>query len=106
MPTAAESRTSKVDGASILASQDLLTADDYALTPSAKAFDDGGKYRLEISGVERLSTLEAMLDEADAHGVFIHRVIAFGGGTTLLTTKELSDVAALAAERALSLIHI
>ena len=81
MPTAADSRRSKVDGASILAAQDLLTADDYALTPSTKAFDDGGKYRLEISGVERLSTLEAMLDEADEQGVFIHRVIAFGGGT-------------------------
>ena len=43
MPTAADSRTSKVDGAAILASQNLLAADDYALTPSVKAFDDGGK---------------------------------------------------------------
>ena len=106
MSTAADSRTSKVDGASILASQDLLTADDYALSPSTQAFDDGGQYRLEISGVERLSTFEAMLDEADKQGVFIHRVIAFGGGTTLLTTGELSDVAALATERAIELIAV
>ena len=106
MSTAADSRTSKVDGASILASQDLLTADDYALSPSTQAFDDGGQYRLEISGVERLSTFEAMLDEADKQGVFIHRVIAFGGGTTLLTTGDLSDVAALATERAIELIAV
>lgn len=106
MPTAADSRTPKVDGAAILASQNLLAADDYALTPSVKAFDDGGKYRLEISGVERLSTLQALLDEADKQGVFIHRIIAFGGGTTLLTTGELSDVAALAAENDIDLIAV
>ncbi|MEU0497845.1 hypothetical protein [Mycobacterium sp. NPDC006124] len=106
MPPVADSRNATVDGASILASQGLLAADDYALAPSAKAFDDGGKYRLEISGVERLSTMEAMLDEADAHGVFIHRVIAFGGGTTLLSTSELTDVAALAAERGIDLVAV
>jgi hypothetical protein len=98
MSTAAESRSSKIDGASVLASQGFLPADDYALTPSTKAFDDGGKYRLEISGVERLSTLEALLDESEKQGVFVHRIIAFGGGTTLLSTGELRDVAALAAE--------
>lgn len=106
MPTAADSRATKVDGASILASQGLLTADDYGLTPSAKSFDDGGKYRLEISGVERLSTLEALLDEADKQGVFIHRIIAFGGGTTLLTTAELNDVATLAAEHSIDLVAV
>src|SRR3954453_24229853 len=98
MSTAADARSSKVDGASILASQGLLPSDDYSLAPSTKAFDDGGKYRLEISGVERLSTLEALLDESDKQGVFIHRIIAFGGGTTLLSTGELGDVAVLAAE--------
>ena len=106
MPTAPDSPTSKVDGASILASQDLLSADDYALTPSTKTFDDGGNYRLEVSGVERLSTLETLLDEADAQDVFIHRIVAFGGGTTLLTTGELRDVAALAAEHAIELIAV
>ena len=106
MTTAADNRSSKVDGAGILASQGLLSADDYSLTPSPKAFDDGGDYRLEISGVERLSTLEVLLDEAAAQDVFIHRVIAFGGGTTLLTTGELSDVAALAAENGIELIAV
>src|SRR3954470_6526077 len=106
MSTAADARSSKVDGASILASQGLLPADDYSLAPSTKAFDDGGKYRLEISGVERLSTLEALLDESDKQGVFIHRIIAFGGGTTLLSTGELSDVATLAEENGIDLIAV
>lgn len=106
MPTAADSRSSRVDGAAILASQGLLSADDYSLATSTKSFDDGGQYRLEISGVERLSTLEVMLDEAAKQDVFIHRVIAFGGGTTLLNTSELSDVAALAAESHIELIAV
>lgn len=106
MPTAADSRSSRVDGAAILASQGLLSADDYSLATSTKSFDDGGQYRLEISGVERLSTLQVMLDEAAKQDVFIHRVIAFGGGTTLLTTGELGDVAALAAENHIELIAV
>lgn len=106
MSTAAASRSPKVDGAGILASQGLLPADDYSLAPSPKVFDDGGNYRLEISGVERLSTLEALLDESDKQGVFIHRIVAFGGGTTLLNTGELADVAALAAENDIELIAV
>ncbi|WP_422746273.1 hypothetical protein ACN27E_01520 [Mycobacterium sp. WMMD1722] len=106
MSTAADSRSTKVDGASILASQGLLSADDYTLATSTKTFDDGGSYRLEISGVERLSTLEVLLDEAARQDVFIHRIIAFGGGTTLLNTGELRDVAVLAAENGIELIAV
>ncbi|MGV9799763.1 hypothetical protein ACWDTP_17115 [Mycobacterium sp. NPDC003449] len=103
MSTASASR---FDGAGILAAQGLLSADDYTLAPSTNAFEDGGKYRLEISGVERLSTLETLLDEADRQDVFIHRIIAFGGGTTLLSTSELSDVATLAAENDIELVAV
>lgn len=106
MSPAADSRTSEVNGAAILASQGLLSADDYTLATSDKSFDDGGKYRLEISGVERLSTLETLLDEAAKQDVFIHRIIAFGGGTTLLNTSELRDVATLAAENDIELIAV
>lgn len=106
MPTAADSRSSQVDGASILASQGLLSADDYTLAASTKSFDDGGSYRLEISGVERLSTLEVLLDEAAKQDVFVHRIIAFGGGTTLLNTAELRDVAELAQEHHIELIAV
>lgn len=94
------------DGAAILESQGLLGADDYALTTSDKSFEDGGCYRLEISGVERMSTMEAMLDEAAAQGVFVHRAIAFGGGATLLSKGELSDVAAAARDNGIDLVAV
>jgi hypothetical protein len=90
--------------AAILAAQGLPPADDHGLSRSTASFDDGGQFRLEISGVERLSTLEAMLDEADRRGIFIHRVVAFGGGATLLDTSELTAFAELAAERQVEVI--
>jgi hypothetical protein len=104
--TPSSNGSSKIDGAAILAAQQLPTADDYALTPSAKRFPDGAHYRLEISGVERVSTLEALLDESAKQGVFINRVVAFGGGTTLLTKTELSDFAALADENGIEVIAV
>lgn len=106
MSTAVAGNGSKVDGAAILASQGFLSADDYALTPSAKTFEDGGSYRLEVSGVERLSTLEALLDESQKQDVFINRIVAFGGGSTLLSTGELRDVATLAVENGIELIAV
>lgn len=106
MSTATAGNGSKVDGAAILAAQGLLPADDYALTPSPKRFDDGASYRLEVSGVERLSTLEALLDESEKQNVFINRIVAFGGGSTLLSTSELRDVATLSAENGIELIAV
>jgi hypothetical protein len=91
-------------GAAILASQGLPPSDDYAMTSSALSFADGGKYRIELSGVERLSTLEALLDESAKQGVFVHRVVSFGGGATLLDKGELSAFAQLAAENSIEVI--
>jgi hypothetical protein len=91
-------------GAAILAAQGLPVQDDFTHTPSPLRFDDGGSFRIEISGVERLSTLEAMLDEADRRGVFIHRVVAFGGGATLLDRGELRSFAELAQERGIEIV--
>ncbi|MEO9322223.1 hypothetical protein ABFT23_01950 [Nocardioides sp. C4-1] len=94
------------NGAAILKAQGYLGADDYALTASEKSFDDGGQYRLEISGVERMSTMEALLDEAAAQDVFVHRAIAFGGGATLLDTGELADVNDAAREHGIDLVAV
>lgn len=91
-------------GSAILARQGLPAADDYALTSSPLSFSDGGRYRIEISGVERLSTLEALLKESARQDVFIHRVVAFGGGATLLDQGELRAFAELAAENAIEVI--
>jgi len=89
---------------SILAAQGLPTSDNYALPTSAKTFDDGGQFRLEVSGVERLSNLETLLAEAKQHDVFVHRIISFGGGATLLDQGELRDFAQLAAENGIEVV--
>jgi len=92
------------DGSAILARQGLPAADDYALATSPLSFSDGGKYRIEVSGVERLSTLEALLEESDRHGVFVHRIVCFGGGATLLDKGELRAFGQLAAENGIEVI--
>jgi hypothetical protein len=91
-------------GRRLLAAQGLPSSDDYALAPSPHRFDDGGHFRLEVSGVERLATLEALLDEADAEEVFIHRIVAFGAGATLLDRGELRAFAELADERGIDVV--
>jgi hypothetical protein len=106
MTDAASGTRSARDGAAILEAQGYLAADDYALTTSPKRFPDGASYRLEISGVERMSTMTAMLDEAAAHDVFIHRAVAFGGGATLLSKSELTDVSDAAQENGIDLVAV
>jgi hypothetical protein len=91
-------------GGRILAAQGLPSRDDYAMAPSPHRFGDGGHFRLEISGVERLATLEALLGEADLEGVFIHRIVAFGAGATLLDRGELKAFAELANERGIDVV--
>jgi len=99
-----QSANGAASGASILLSQGLPGADDYALSPSPHRFDDGGHFRLEISGVERLRNLETLLEEADAHDLFVHRIVAFGAGATLIDTGELRAFAELAAERGIEVV--
>ncbi len=78
--------------------------DVYELPTSGRTFADGGHYRIEIAGVERLSTLEAMVEEAHKLGVPVHRIIATVGGSTLLSMSELRDFATLAQERKIEVI--
>lgn len=63
---------------------------------SGCTFPDGAHYRLEISGVEDRTALEAMLDEAQKRGVVIHRIIGSVQGAALLTRRELREFAELA----------
>ncbi len=70
--------------------------DGYALEASGKAFPDGANFRTEIAGVERASTMEAMIKEADKRGIVIHRVIAAVGGSTYCDAQELKDMAQMA----------
>jgi hypothetical protein len=78
--------------------------DAYHLPTSDKRFPDGANYRMEISGVERLSTLEALVDEMEKRDMPIHRLISTVMGATLLTDEELENFAKLAAEKKVEVI--
>lgn len=78
--------------------------DLYELTKSKKSFPDGCNYRIEISGIERPSTLEALIDESEKRDVPVHRVIGMVMGATLLSEKELEEFAELAAAAKIEVI--
>jgi hypothetical protein len=56
---------------------------------SARRFPDGGAYRIEIPSVESLAALDAVLEEAAARRVPVHRV-SQGSGVTLLSDAEIT----------------
>jgi hypothetical protein len=78
--------------------------DAHDLPTSAQSFPDGAHYRIEIAGVERASTMKAMLDEADRRGVVIHRAIAAVGGSTYCDFQELKDMAVMAREAGIEMV--
>jgi len=67
------------------------------LPTSAKRFPDGAQYRVEIPSVEGPRALVAVLEEAEAGQVRIHR-ISQGSGIMLLTDAEIREMARLGAE--------
>lgn len=78
--------------------------DLYNLPTSDKRFPDKCHYRIEISGVERLSTLEALIDEMEKRHVAVHRLISTVMGSTLLTDDELEKFAERANDAKLEVI--
>lgn len=78
--------------------------DLYELPTSKKRFPDGCQYRIEISGVERPSTLEALVDEMEKRRVPVHRLISMVMGATLLSDDELESFAKMAKEAKLEVI--
>lgn len=78
-----------------------LPTDDTAAT-SEKRFPDGAQYRVEIPSTEGPEVLDAVLAEADARGVLVHR-ISQGSGGMLLTDDELAAMASTAAGRSVEL---
>jgi hypothetical protein len=78
--------------------------DAHELPTSPKTFPDGANFRIEIAGVERASTMEAMIDEARKRDVVIHRCIAAVGGSTYCDFQELKDMARLAREEKIEMI--
>lgn len=78
--------------------------DLYNLPASEKRFPDKCHYRIEISGVERPSTLEALIDEMDKRDVPVHRLISMVMGATLLSDKEMEQFAKMARDARLEVI--
>ena len=70
--------------------------DLWDLPSSTKTFPDGAHWRIEISGIEHASTMEAMIDEAKTRNITIHRVIATVGGSTYCDFEELEAMAQMA----------
>ena len=58
---------------------------------SGKRFPDGGQYRIEIPSTEGPRVLTAVLDEAEARKVPVHRV-SQGSGIMLMTDGEITEM--------------
>lgn len=78
--------------------------DLWGLPSSPAAFRDGAHWRIEVSGVERPSTMEALIDEARRRGLPVHRAIATVGGSTLLDSEELRAMAQMARDAGIEVI--
>ncbi|MCF8049604.1 MAG: hypothetical protein K9L59_00090 [Desulfobacterales bacterium] len=78
--------------------------DAHDLPTSKKTFADGARYRIEIAGVERASTMEALIDESKKRGVTVHRAICAVGGSTYCDFEELKAMAQMAAEEKIEVV--
>lgn len=78
--------------------------DAWDLPTSGKTFADGANFRIEIAGVERASTMEALIDEANKRQLIIHRAIAAVGGSTFCDFQELKDMAQMAHDENIEMI--
>ncbi len=77
-----------------LRSVGLPAGDPPDLPASPRRFADGGQYRIEIPSTEGPGALAAVLDEARARRVPVHRV-SQGSGIMLLTDEEITEMCEL-----------
>ena len=84
--------------------QGIPGRDGYDLAASGKAFADGANFRIEIAGVERATTMAAMIKEAERRNIVIHRAIAAVGGSTYCDAAELRDMAQMAKDAHIEVI--
>ena len=71
----------------------MLDRDPIPAPTSTQRFDDGGQYRIEIPSTEGPACLAAVLKEAWARQVPVHRV-SQGSGIMLLTDEEITQMVA------------
>lgn len=72
----------------------LLGEDPGEAPDSTRRFADGGEYRIELPSTEGPKALTAVLEEAAAREVPVHRV-SQGSGIMLLTNAELREMLAI-----------
>jgi hypothetical protein len=85
------------DTASILRALKLPERDAYDLPSSSRRFADGAAYRVEIPSCEGPKAMQAVMAEATARHVKIHRV-SQGSGIMLQTDDEIREMLALGRE--------
>ena len=90
--------------ARFLAEIGLPEGDAYDLPTSPLIFPDGANYRIEISGVESLAVLNAVVDEMEKRDVSVHRLIGTVMGSTLLSDEELEEFATVARDAKVEVI--
>lgn len=77
--------------------------DLYTLPTSEKRFSDGGQYRFEVPGIQGPKVMEALLEEIDRYGLYLHRVTQTKGIMSL-TDDEIARMVELANQANLELI--
>lgn len=70
----------------------LPEGDIYHLPTSDKRFEDGGQYRFEVPGIQGPSVMEALLEEMDRYGIWLHRVTQTKGIMSLSDNDIISMV--------------
>ena len=88
---------------SFLESLGLPGGDLYSLPTSEKRFEDGGQYRFEVPGIQGPKVMEALLEEVEKYGLYLHRVTQTKGIMSL-TDNEIAAMVNLASEANLELI--
>lgn len=78
--------------------------DLYEIPDSPQLFPDGAHCRTEIAGIERLTTLQAMINEMKSLDFVVHRGIATVGGATYVSFSELKEMAHLAREEKIEMV--
>jgi len=76
---------------SILTRQGIPSADADLLPESAKRFDDGRQWRLEIPSVEGPAAMKTVIDEAKARSISVDRV-SQGSGIFMLSESEIQNM--------------
>ena len=87
---------------SILQSLKLPERDAYDLPTSSKRFPDGAAYRVEIPSCEGPKALRAVIEEAAARKIRVHR-ISQGSGIMLQTDDEIREMLALGQEHGIEI---